>query len=89
MDNKFNYAVIRHNNPYQETKTALLDNKYNPEKKYSLEFISTHKDGTESITCIEYSNDLEALHNKVIEFQSWFNYPIHLCKTRKGDFKTI
>lgn len=80
----YNYVIIKHNYPELERESVLLNNKYNAKKKYAFINKSIHKDGSESISYIEYSNDLEALQNRAKNFVSWYNYPIGLSKNMQG-----
>jgi len=43
-----------------------------------------HKDGSESIYFIDYSNDLEALQQRAKECISWYNYPLGVSKNIQG-----
>jgi len=51
--------------------------------------MSSNKDGSESVNYIDYSNDLELLQKRAEPFQSWYNYPINLCKNMKGFIRHI
>ena len=48
-----------------------------------------HKDGSENIATITYSNDLQALHNRAKGFVSWYNYPLGLCKNMQGYIREL
>jgi len=84
MTTPYNYVIIKHNYPELERESTLLDNKYNPKKKYALIDKGVHKDGSEGIYRIEYSNDLEALQVRAAKFVSWYNYPLGLRKNIQG-----
>jgi hypothetical protein len=84
-----NYAIIKHNYPELERETVLTHNKYNAKKKYALIVKGIHKDSSESIFFIDYSNDLEELHNRAITFESWYNYPLGVSKCILGIFRAI
>ena len=80
----YSYVIIRHNNPTFERESVLLSNKYNAKKKYAFIQKSCHKDGSESICFIDYSNDLEALQERANRFVSWYNYVAGLQKNIQG-----
>jgi hypothetical protein len=80
----YHYVIIKHNYPELERESTLLDNKYKANKKYAFIDKGMHKDGSESIYYIEYSNDLEALQEKARRFVSWYNYPLNLSKNMQG-----
>lgn len=80
----YHYVIIKHNYPELERESALSANKYKANKKYALINKGTHKDGSESIYYIEYSNDLEALQERAKGFISWYNYPLQLTKNMQG-----
>lgn len=83
MKSPYNYAIIKHNYLYLERESTLTSPKgakykYSPNKKYALIVKACHKDGSESIYYIKYSNDLEALQLEAYGFPSWYNYPLDL-----------
>jgi len=80
----YNYVIIKHNFPELEKESTLLHNKYNPKKKYAYINKGVHKDGSESIYFIDYSNDLEALQQRAKECISWYNYPLGVSKNIQG-----
>ncbi len=80
----YHYVIITHNYPELERESTLSHNKYKAKMKYAFINKGLHKDGSESIYYIDYSNDLEALQNKAKEFISWYNYPLHLSKNIQG-----
>jgi hypothetical protein len=85
MENtSYGYVIIKHNYPELETESTLLENKYNAKKKYAYIQKSVHKDGSESINFINYSNDLEDLQENAKRFVSWYNYPLGLRKDIQG-----
>ena len=86
---QYSYMVIKYNNPNFEREYTLLDNKYKKSKRYAMFNYSVHKDGSESLNFIEYSNDLEELHNRAKDFSTWFNYPIGLFKPVGGEIQPI
>lgn len=85
----YNYAILKYNNESFQHVGVLLKNKYDPKKKYALIFKSSHNDGSESITNIIYSNDLEGLHTKAKGFISWYNYPIGIYKNLEGQINSL
>ena len=85
----YNYVIIKHNNPYLETENVLLKNKYKAKMKYAFIQKGVHKDGSESINFIEYSNDLEALQKRANGFISWYNYPMGLYKEMQQNILTL
>lgn len=84
MKQGYNYKIIKKNYPYLEQESALLENNYNPKKKYAMIGKLVHKDGSESIDTIVYSNDIVALQKRASQFPSWYNYPLGLCKNMQG-----
>lgn len=76
----YHYVIIKHNYPELERESALSHNNYKANKKYAFINKGTHKDGSESIYYIDYSNDLEDLQKRASEFISWYNYPMGLSK---------
>lgn len=84
MKTSYNYVIIKHNYPELERERTLLANKYDAKKKYAFIQKSVHKDGSESIGFITYSNDLEALQVRANGFVSWYNYPLGLRKNIQG-----
>jgi len=84
MKTAYNYVIIKKNYPELERETVLLRNNYKPKKKYAFIQKMVHKDGSESIAYIDYSNDLEALQERAKGFVSWYNYPLGLRKNIQG-----
>lgn len=80
----YGYVIIKHNYPELERETTLLPNNYNDKKKYAFIQKTVHKDGSESIDFIRYSNDLEELQTQANNYQSWYNYPLGLRKDIQG-----
>jgi hypothetical protein len=85
---KYNYAIIKESYP-ELGKESVLDpsknsNKYSPKKKYALIVKGVHKDGSESIYFIRYSNDIVDLQNQASTYPSWYNYPIGISKNIQG-----
>lgn len=85
----FNYVVIKENYPELERETVLLNNKYSPKKKFAVIFKQTYKDRSESITHIKYLNCLKEAQDTAKDFVSWYNYPLGVAKTLKGDLISI
>jgi hypothetical protein len=85
----YGYVIIKHNYPELERESTLLHNKYSAKKKYAFIQKSGHKDGSESINFIDYSNDLEALQARASKFVSWYNYPLGLCKNMQGYIREL
>ena len=88
MRTPHNYAVIKHNNPHFAKETTLLESKWK-KTKYAMFNKSVHKDGSESIVNITYSNDLEELQNAAKELPTWFNYPLGVAKKVSGELIQI
>jgi hypothetical protein len=84
MKKSYSYVIIQKNYPELERETVLLENKYNPKKKYALITKIINKDGSDSITTIVYSNDLEQLQSRAKGFVSWYNYPLGIAKSIQG-----
>jgi hypothetical protein len=84
-----NYAIIKHNYPELERETVLTHNKYNAKKKYALIVKGVHKDSSESIFFIDYSNDLEELQKIASTYMSWYNYPLGVSKSFLRGFRAI
>jgi hypothetical protein len=84
MNTAYNYVIIKHNYPELERESVLLANRYNAKKKYAFIQKMVHKDGSESIGFINYSNNLEELQERANGFLSWYNYPLGLRKNIQG-----
>ena len=80
MKQGYSYAIIKANNSNFAKESTLLDNKYKPKAKYVLIEKIVHKDCSENISRILYSNNLESLHSIASKYVSWYNYPISLHK---------
>lgn len=89
MQTSYSYIIIKDNNPYMAQESVLLHNKYNAKKKYAFINKLVHKDGSESIAFIDYSNDLAHLQNRADQFPSWYNYPAGLSKSMQGYISEI
>ena len=85
----YNYVIIKNNYADLERESTLLQNKYNARKKYAYINKGVHKDGSESIYFIEYSNDLEALQKDASKYISWYNYPLGVSKNIQGYLTAI
>jgi hypothetical protein len=85
----YSYIIIKENHPELERESVLLDNKYNPKKKYAFINKVVHKDGSENIAFINYSNDLQDLQNRTKGFISWYNYPLGVAKNIQGYLREI
>lgn len=84
----YNYAIIKENYPELERESVLTHNKWK-NKKYAMLVKGVHKDGSESIYFIKYSNDLEELQNEAKDFPSWYNYPLGVSKSIQGYISEI
>ena len=88
MKKQYNYAIIKYNYPELARETVLSPeknaNKYFKTKKYAMIVKGAHKDGSETIYFIKYSNDLPELHSQAKEYPSWYNYPIGISKNIQG-----
>jgi hypothetical protein len=84
----YSYAIIQENYPELQRVSTLLENNYKPLKYAFIEKIM-HKDGSESISRIIYSNDLEKLQNTASGYISWYNYPANLYKEMQGNIYHI
>jgi hypothetical protein len=80
----YNYVIIKENHPELERESVLTKNKYNAKKKYAMIVKGVHKDGSESIYFIEYSNDIVELQGIASGYPSWYNYPIGISKNIQG-----
>ena len=89
MRNPYSYVIIKENYPALERESVLLDNKYSAKKKYAFISKVAHKDGSESIAYIKYSNDLQKLHEDAKGFISWYNYPIGIAKDIQGYLREL
>jgi len=85
----YSYIIIKENHPELERESVLLDNNYNPKKKYAFINKVVHKDGSENIAFINYSNDLQDLQNRTKGFISWYNYPLGVAKNIQGYLREI
>lgn len=86
---QYNYVIIKENYSELERETTLGENKYQAKKKYAFIVKQVHKDGSESISYIQYENDLEKLHKQAEQYVSWYNYPIGVGKGLNGDLMKI
>jgi hypothetical protein len=89
METPYHYVIIKNNYPELERESALSYNKYKKSKKYALINKGVHTDGSESIYFIDYSNDLEELQSRAVEFISWYNYPLGLRKDIQGNINEL
>lgn len=83
------YKIIKENYPTLERENALIENKYNAKKKFAMIGKIIHKDGSESIDTIKYSNNIIELQNIASQFVSWYNYPLGLCKNIQGYIREL
>jgi hypothetical protein len=84
MNTPYCYVIIKNNFPELERESVLLENKYKKTRKYAYICKTVYQDGSEGITFIRYSNDLEKLQNDAADYVSWYNYPLNLTKNIKG-----
>lgn len=80
----YSYVIIKENYPELERESVLLDNKYKANKKYAMINKIVHKDGSENISNIVYSNDIVELQSRANGFISWYNYPMGVSKNIQG-----
>jgi hypothetical protein len=84
----YNYVIIKENYPELERESVLdpgkNSNKYSAKKKYAMIVKGVHKDGSESIYFIKYSNDIVELQKLASGYPSWYNYPIGISKNIQG-----
>lgn len=85
----YNYVIIKENYPELERENVLLENKYKANRRYAMITKMVHKDGSESISTIVYSNDLQGLQERAKGFISWYNYPIGIAKDMQGYLREI
>lgn len=85
----YSYKIIKENYPELERESALLENNYSAKKKYAMIGKLVHKDGSESIDTIVYSNDIVSLQNRANQFPSWYNYPLGLTKNIQGYIREL
>jgi hypothetical protein len=85
---QYSYAIIKENHPELERESVLSpnknSNKYSAKKKYAMIVKGVHKDGSESIYFIEYSNDIVQLQGIASGYPSWYNYPMGISKNIQG-----
>lgn len=89
----YNYAIIKENYP-ELGRESVLDpsknaNKYSSKKKYAMIVKGVHKDGSESIYFIKYSNNLQEMQEKANDYISWYNYPLGISKSIQGYLSEI
>jgi transposase-like protein len=89
MKTSYSYAIIKENYPELERESVLLDNKYKKSKKYAYICKVCHKDGSENIAFINYSNDLKELQERAIQLPSWYNYAIGIYKDMQGNINIL
>jgi hypothetical protein len=85
----YSYVIIKENHPELERESTLSHNKYKANKKYAYIVKGVHKDGSESIYFIEYSNDLQELSKRAKEFPTWYNYVLGISKSLQGDLSEL
>jgi hypothetical protein len=85
---KYTYAIIKESYPELARESVLSPeinaNKYSPKKKYAMIVKGVHKDNSESIFFIRYSNDIVELQKMASQYPSWYNYPIGVSKNIQG-----
>lgn len=87
--NAYSYIIIKENSPKLERERALLENNYNGKKRYAMITKVVHPDNSENIATIEYSNDMQALQARAKLYDSWYNYPLNLCKDLQGYIREL
>lgn len=85
----YSYVIIKENYPQLERENVLLENKYKANKRYAMITKMVHKDGSENISTIVYSNDLQGLQERAKGFISWYNYPLGIAKNIQGYLREI
>ena len=80
----YSYVIIKVNHPELERESVLLHNNYKARVKYAFINKIVHKDGSENIAFIDYSNSLEELQERAKGFISWYNYPLGVAKSIQG-----
>jgi hypothetical protein len=85
----YSYIIIKENYPSLERENVLLHNKYNSKLKYAFINKLVHKDKSESIAFIDYSNDLQELQKRADGFISYYNYPLGVTKSIQGYISEI
>lgn len=81
----YSYVIIKENYKELSQETTLAkENKYLKSKKYAFICKTVCNDGSEFIGFIDYSNDLQMLHERAKGFVSWYNYPLGLSKNTQG-----
>lgn len=85
----YSYVLIKENSPALDSENVLLHNKYDKKKKYAFISKVVHKDNSENIGYIEYSNDLASLQLRAEGFVSWYNYPANLYKDIQQNINQI
>lgn len=85
----YSYVIITENRETLERESVLLRNKYLKSKKYAFINKVSHKDGSESIAFIDYSNNMEELQERANGYISWYNYPLGLSKNMQGYISEI
>lgn len=88
MKTSYSYAVIKHNDPTFERESTYLKSKYK-KTKYASFNKAVHKDGSETLVHIEYSNNLEELQEKASKLPTWYNYPLGVAKNIQGYLREI
>jgi hypothetical protein len=89
MKTSYSYMIIKENYPELERESTLLENNYKPKARYAMINKIVHKDGSENIATIVYSNDIVGLQKRANQFVSWYNYPIGLSKNIQGYIQKI
>jgi hypothetical protein len=88
MKTGYSYVIIKHNDPTFEREKTYFESKYK-KTKYAMFNKTIHKDGSETLTSIKYSNDIEQLQNEASQYISWYNYPLGVSKNIQGYLREI
>ncbi len=79
----FQYAILKHNNPYFAKESTTGENNY-LNSAFALLVKNCLSDGSEKIETILYSDNLDDLTKQAEKFPSWYNYPAGKKKDLQG-----
>lgn len=90
MKTAYSYVLLVKNTPerHLQQESTLLENKYK-KTKYALIQKICHKDGSENIATIFYSNDLQKLIEQMKGYISWYDYVNGFSKNIQGYISEI
>lgn len=91
MKTGFSYCLLVYNdkNRRLDQIKTFFDSKFLKSKKYGLIVRTVHKDNSETVTHIYYSNDLQSLQRQMYKYVSWYDYVCGFTKSIQGYISKI